>query len=84
MLRLDTNQGHREGAVERKGHHVHWCESSDRKQSTSFDLEPPLDFPATIQRGEKAEYWKVMDWFCRFGKVDTSQVDLSDLEAVKE
>lgn len=84
MLRLDTNQPHREAGVVRKGHHIHWKESSNEKQRTSFDLKPPLNFPDTIQQGEKAEYWKVIDWFCGYSKIDASQVDLSDLEAVKE
>jgi|SRR5690625_2807899 len=84
MLRLDTNHPHREGGVVRKGHHVHWKEDSNSKQKTSFDLMPPLDFPETIHRGEKAEYWRVLEWFCSFSNIDTSRVDLSDLEAVKE
>lgn len=82
MWRLDTNDGHRESGVLRRGTHFHEYPNGP-PGLTTFDLDPPLDFPALAVDNEPVPYLRALQWFCLKCSIDYSQADLTDLEEVQ-
>lgn len=82
VVRLDTNDAHRERGVLREGTHLQECPDPDfPRGTTTFDLVPPLvGFPDAPVPGELVPYWVPVRWLCARYKIDCSALDQDELE----